>query len=174
MFGRRSAVLPVMGVFTVIAVAVGLQLGESAIASIDPVHFKGAQLPVRDVSEDRQPGQVAAFTSAYGWAEAPGVVAAECAGCGARTPAPVGTGTVAAGIAAREQPDRPAVFDAPPRPAFSNDAAGDTALPQWREVSRYVHYPINEEQSNVAAARTEPAGVTEPADGGRSADPTGL
>jgi hypothetical protein len=56
-----------------LSVGIGVQLGESAISEIDPVHFRGAPIHPRDrgaaVDPNEQPPLESTFAQAYGWTE---------------------------------------------------------------------------------------------------------
>ncbi len=147
----RNSVLPVMGVLVVVAGAVGLQLGESAIAQIDPIHFEGPAEPARDVSRDPRPPRGSAFARAYGWAEGYQARAEDCGDCPAlltrRTHAP--------------QPIEPlfAYSDPTIEPRWEQAAAemGAEDLRVEREmirsssVQRYLHYPVSADQAEIRA-----------------------
>lgn len=144
---RNSTVLPVMGVLTVIAGAVGLQLGESAIAQIDPIHFRGPATAARDVSRARRPAPAPTYASAYGWAEGQAAVDLDCGDCpalNARTaflpsfeplpPEPV-----------------PAQWE-PPAPSAPRTGGHEerVSAAEWRDYRRYVHYPVTQDQAELA------------------------
>lgn len=139
---RNSIVLPVMGVLTIIAGAVGLQLGESAIAQIDPIHFQGPRPALRDVSRDARPQPGPTYASAAGWAEGPQVGDLDCGDCPA-----LNARTAYAGYGADAVPDEPwrapLTFD---RADYEEQA--DTR--EWSEISRYVHYPVTQDQADLA------------------------
>jgi hypothetical protein len=51
-----------------LAVGIGVQMGESAVGSIDPIHFQGAAPPVRAIDPAAQaPPAAPAYAQAYGW-----------------------------------------------------------------------------------------------------------
>ena len=68
-----------------VAAVLGVQLGQSAIAEINPIHFQGAaSAAARDRSRCRRPPPDA-FAAAYGWDEGQAARAADCGGdCDAR------------------------------------------------------------------------------------------
>ena len=146
----NSNLLPVMGVLTVVAGAVGLQLGESAIAQIDPIHFQGAAPVPRDVSRDPLPQLGPTYAQAYNWEQSELALASECGDCDARNARTAVASTwepvyepVYAEAAA---PPRRLVAaslprDVPDQVRFEEDAA------EVRQVSRYVHYPVTQEQA---------------------------
>ena len=147
---RNSVVLPVMGVLTVVAVALGLQLGESAIQQIDPAYLQGAPAPLRDVALDRRPVEQPAYAAAYGWAQGEQQRLLDCGDCAA-------TGDRAAFADVYDA--LPASAGPRPEPApaiveLADEAQPDTA--EWRAYTRYLHYPVNEEQRSAAAALAAP------------------
>lgn len=145
----RNSVLPVMTVLSVVAGAVGLQLGESAIAAIDPVYFQGPAIPARDVTAAPRPHALAGFSQASGWAEGYAARAADCGNC------PI-------------MPERAA--HAPPAPIYASSdyevapfwepAESEAAADEVRiersiesaRVNRYLHYPVSADQEQVRAS----------------------
>jgi hypothetical protein len=121
----RNSVLPVMTVLTIVAGAVGLQLGESAIGQIDPLYFEGRE-PLRDVSKDPRPPSSSAFAQASGWAEGYQARAEDCGdGC-----TPVMPATAAAPAAPLYAYSDPTIE---PRWQYADDAAsGDEVRAEAR------------------------------------------
>ena len=152
----NSNLFPVMGVLTIVAGAIGLQLGESAIAQIDPIHFQGPAPTPRDVSRDPLPPLGPSYASAYGWAQSEAALAAECGDCGvpaART-----------AVAATWEP----VYAAAPEPRAvpvsipsyePRETKLEREVAEWREVTRYTSYPVAQEpELERVVIETEPAG----------------
>ena len=73
--------LPIVGVALAVGVFAGIQLGNSAIADINPVHYRGAVLHPRErgaaVSEHRVRPAEPRYASLYGWDEGRAALAAE-------------------------------------------------------------------------------------------------
>ena len=162
----RNSVLPVMTVLTIVAGAVGLQLGETAIGQIDPLYFQGGREPLRDVSKDPRPASSSAFAQASGWAEGYQARAADCGGCtpvmAATAPAPAAPLFTYsdATIEPRWQYAEDAVFGDEVRLERSLESA---------QVQRYLHYPVSADQAEIRASlESEPAA---PAD---AEEPVGL
>jgi hypothetical protein len=163
----RNSVLPVMTVLTVIAGAVGLQLGESAIAQIDPTYFEGAAVPARDVTKDPRPIRAPGFSEASGWEQGYKAMAADCGGC-----SPV---RQSAGLAAPAAP----LFtysDATIEPRWqqaADSATGDELRIERSlesaQVQRYLHYPVSADQAEIRAGLQGGSPAPAPAEG-----PTGL
>ena len=152
-----------MTVLTVVAGAVGLQLGESAIAQIDPLYFQGAALPARDVTQDPRRPRPPAYAEASGWAEGYQARAADCGDC----------------------PFLLARQSYAPQPGVALfDYSDPTIAPRWEEaeaellieepmepivetrieagrVQRYLHYPVDAEQTEIRAAFEGPEMVME-------------
>ncbi|HEV7658475.1 MAG TPA: hypothetical protein VGO55_01390 [Allosphingosinicella sp.] len=161
----RSSALIAAGAGLLVAAIIGIQLGESAVSEIDPVHFQGpAERPVgidpaaaRTVVNDP-------YAQAYGWGESAAPGAAACGGdCEARQ-------AQAAAAAAFAGPVETRDATAP----YWRDATPTTELRPWPpgqvanrglSVERYMHYPVNEEQAAQAAAPepAAPAPTEEPA-----------
>lgn len=147
----RNPVLPVMTVLVVVAGAAGLQLGETTIAQIDPLYFQGAATPARDVSRTALESRRNEFAAASGWAQG---YAARSIDCGANcvpsyseqvlgVPAdapliPYSDPT----IEPRWEQAAPPFDDVPPTESSTGS----------RHVQRYLHYPVNADQSDIRAA----------------------
>lgn len=153
----NSNLLPVMGVLTVVSGAVGLQLGESAIAQIDPIHFQGPAPTPRDVSQDPLPPVGPTYASAYGWAQSEAALAAECGDCG--TPA------ARTAVSATWEP----VYGAAPQPRYvpvsvpryePREVKAEREVAEWRDVTRYTSYRVVEDEPEFerVVIETEPAG----------------
>lgn len=145
----RNSILPVMTVLTIVAGAVGLQLGESAIAQIDPLYFQGDRVPLRDVSQDPRPQRTSDFAEASGWAEGYQALAADCPGCG-----PVASATATAAPAAPLYAYSDATIE--PRWEQASDLASGDDLRLERslesaQVQRYLHYPVSADQADIRA-----------------------
>jgi hypothetical protein len=159
----RVSVLPVMTVLTIIAGAVGLQLGESAIGQIDPTYFQGALEPPRDVTKDPRPSRAPGFAQASGWAQGYQALAADCGGCspvsgqsGPAPAAPLYTYSDAT-IEPRWQQAAAAVTADEPRLERSVESA---------QLQRYLHYPVSADQAEIRTAlegRGTPGEAQEPA-----------
>lgn len=118
-----------------LAVGLGVQMGESAIGSINPIHFQGAAPPVQAIDPAAlPPPPQSAYAQAYGWEQ----------GNAAR---------LAAGGSASEDFDY--VPQAIVRPAAApawQEPAAPVSLAPWPpgqvsshpEVERYTDYPIEE------------------------------
>lgn len=82
---NNSFTLPALGATILLAVAGGIQLGESTIAMINPVHFQGAAVHPRDrgaaVDEHAVRPSEPSFASLYGWDEGQSARAADCVDC---------------------------------------------------------------------------------------------
>jgi hypothetical protein len=148
-----------MTVLTIVAGAVGLQLGESAIGQIDPLYFQGRAEPPRDVTKDPRPQSASAFAEASGWEEGYKARAAECPGCGLATPA-----TASARPAPLYTYSDAAIA---PRWQYADDAASGDEVRIERslgsaQVQRYLHYPVSADQAEARAALdSEPAEAAE-------------
>ena len=155
----RNSVLPVMGVLTVVAGAIGLQIGEGTIAQIDPIYFSGAPIPAQDVTKNPRPQPQPGFAQASGWAEG---YAARAADCGGDCPALLARQSYAPAQV------QPAYAEATLQPRWGSESlvidpvreAPRVQTAEQQRMSRYLHYPINQEQAEIAAsvaARSEAA-----------------
>jgi hypothetical protein len=156
MLRTRSSALVASGAGLMVATILGIQLGQSAVSEIDPVHFQGPAEPV--IAIDPAAAQAPApdpYAQAYGWGDsgAPGPI------CGGDCDA--GQARAAAAFAGRLETRDAAA-------PYWRDVTPTTELRPWQpgqvpdrglSVERYMHYPVNEEQAADAAA-PEPAAST--------------
>jgi hypothetical protein len=162
----RSIALAAAAAGLLAAAIIGIQLGQSAISEIDPVHFQGpAQRPVGIEAATARPAGDAPFSQPYVWSQsaAPG---AECVGdCEARQARAAAAAALAEAVETRDR-------SAP----YWRDVTPTTELPPWRpgalpngglSVERYMHYPVSQDQAAERSAdeATPPlAPVEDPAD----------
>jgi hypothetical protein len=152
----RSIALAATGAGLLAAAIIGIQLGESAVSEINPVHFQGpVERPVgidpaaaRTVVEDP-------YARAYGWAESFPPGAASCGGdCQARQARAAAAAAFAGPVETRDAA-APYWRDVTPTTELRPWPPGQVAN-RGLSVERYMHYPVNEEQAAQAAA-PEPA-----------------
>jgi hypothetical protein len=129
-----------------IAAMLGVQLGQSAIAEINPIHFQGASSPPQGIDPAAAVPTEPSFAQAYGWEDGQAARARSCGrDCDARQARDaMADATVRARPAS--QPlwrDATPVTEPKPWPA---GATGERAL----SVQHYLHYPIEEEQMEEA------------------------
>ena len=152
----NSNLFPVMGVLTIVAGAIGLQLGESAIAQIDPIHFQGPAPTPRDVSRDPLPPVGPTFASSYGWAQSEAALMAECGDCGARN----ARTAVAASWEPIPEPLRERYVPAAVPSYVPEEVQAEREATAWREVTRYTSYQVEHQEPAMerVVIETEPAG----------------
>jgi hypothetical protein len=119
-----------------LAVGLGVQMGESAIGAIDPIHFQGAAPPPQGIDPALPPPPQSAYAQAYGWEQGNAALQAD-------------------GASARGYEDFDYVPQAIVRPAAAplwQEPAAPPNLAPWPpgqvsshpEVERYTDYPIEE------------------------------
>lgn len=168
MLRTRSSALVASGAGLMVAAILGVQLGQSAVSEIDPVHFQGPA--ERPVGIDPAAARAAApdsysqaFSQDYVWGDsgAPGpICGGDCEARDARTAA-----ALDGPVATRE-------LSAP----YWRDVTPTTELRPWQpgqipqrglSVERYMHYPVNAEQAAEPVApepvAPEPAAPAPPA-----------
>ena len=79
--------LPAIGASLLLAVGGGIQLGESTVGLIDPIHFQGPAIHPRDrgaaIDETRLDPREPSFASLYGWDEGQTARLEDCGACAA-------------------------------------------------------------------------------------------
>jgi hypothetical protein len=138
-----------------LAVGIGVQMGESVIGAINPIHFQGAAPPVQAVDPNAPAPAQSGFARDYGWAEGDAARQADSQ----------------AGAAAVQD------FDYVPQASLQRAAApawqADTApvnLTPWPpgrvsahpEIERYTDYPIEEKPAARPAPTPAPASQAAP------------
>lgn len=136
---RRPYTLPAMGGALLVAALIGVQLGRSAVASIDPIHFQGPAVHPRDrgaaIDPNAVPPAQARFTDAYGWEQGKAARLADCEGCG---PEPYGDQLPVRRVA------EPAWAESTPAIELEPWAPGEVSG-RRDDIERYADYPIEEE-----------------------------
>lgn len=164
---HRTNALLALSVALLVAAALGVQLGQSAIGEINPIHFQGAAEPPRAIDPNAvRPSQPDSFATAYGWSEGEAARYAECGpDCDRRAFQQAAAVTLdrlepaprAGGPYWRET-------NVVPEPAPW--APGETG-PRRLSVERYLHYPVEEDVEAEGAdgpAAKAPDGEGDPAD----------
>lgn len=146
MIRTRPTALIALAVALPAAAMLGVQLGQSAIAQINPVHFRDDPAPRAVDSSALAAAPVDPYAQAYGWDRGNAARAVDCGG------------TCDAGHVDEAQA---LAFAAPARSAsapYWRDVTPDTELRPWPpgavpnrglSVERYMHYPV---QAEAAAA----------------------
>ena len=158
MVRTRSRALIALSAGFLVAAIVGVQLGQSAISEINPIHFQGpAERPIGIDPQAIQPAPDP-YAGSYGWDQGQAARAVACAGdCDARQ-------SRDAAILAFAEPVTTRGLSAP----YWRDVTPTTELAPWRpgalpnrglSVERYMHYPVTEEESAEAAAPPAPTPV---------------
>jgi hypothetical protein len=158
MMRTRSNALIASGGGLLVAAIIGIQLGQSAVSEINPVHFQGPAEPLVGIDPAAAAAQTAAadpFAQPYVWSQGdvPGAI---CAGdCEARQ---------ARAAAAFAGPVATQDVSAP----YWRDVTPTTELRPWQpgavpyrglSVERYMHYPVTQSEAAQASA---PAAAAEP------------
>lgn len=149
MLRARPTSLAMTSIGLVIAAIVGVQLGKSAISEINPIHFQGPLERPQAITPPPEPAPFDPYARSYDWSLPP----APAVECGADCDS--------------VQVERAAQF------ALDREAGRDPALPYWRDatpaaqlrpwapgempggnlpIERYMRYPVNREQADLAAA----------------------
>lgn len=158
MIRRHPYALPALGAALLMAGVVGVQLGESAVAEINPIYFQGAAVHPRDRGAALDPQAVepaeAGYAQAYGWDAGNAARIADCDGCDVLTPyeAFAYVEPVRRIAAEHWQEPEPAVALQPWPP-------GEVAARRERDIERYTGYPIEEKRVEAPSAPDAPEAV---------------
>lgn len=140
---RRYNALLASSAALLAAALIGVQLGHSAIAEINPIHFQGAAEPPLAIDPGAlRPPAPDGFASAYGWDQGYAARAYECAGnCDAREIRQAAA--VAMEPIGGQGAGAPAWRDATPVAEPKPWPPGETATAAL-SVERYLHYPVEQ------------------------------
>jgi hypothetical protein len=133
------------------AAAIGVEMGESAIADINPIYFQGEAVHPRDrgaaVADVMPAAQATSFADHYGWAEGQAARLADCIDCAA-----LRARDQFAALPVRDQyaaiPVRYAVVETAPEPEpvrIHRPEPEPAFIVETADVDRYAYYPIEEE-----------------------------
>ncbi len=157
MFRRNPYTWGGLGLAAVVAAIIGVQLGESAIAGINPIHFQGEAVHPRDRGAAVDPATIpparqASYYEAYGWDAGNAARLSECAGCapGSESYAWVESAPVTRLAGQNWRDPTPVAEPEPWEP-------GETSAHPNREVLRYADFPIEEKPVAEIAEAEEPA-----------------
>ncbi len=143
MLRARPSRLALTSIGLAAAAIIGVQLGQSAISEINPVHFQGPLAP-QGITPPPEPAPYDPYAQNYVWSSNPGYSFVDCApGC-----ASVQTRqAVQYALDQSAGPDAALPYwrDATPNPQLRPWAPG--AVPNGGTFERYMHYPIDREQA---------------------------
>jgi len=146
-----------------LAVGIGVQMGESAVSAINPLHFRGAAARPQGIDPNVAPPAQSAYAQAYGWDQGN---AARVTDSGFQDfsyiPQPVSVQRVADPVWHEENGP----------PSLAPWPAGQVSA--HPEVERYIDYPIEEKPiaQQAVPERTEPTDEPEQPDAS-ALSPTG-
>jgi hypothetical protein len=142
-----------------LAVGFGVQMGESTIQAINPIHFQGAAAPVQAIDPAAlPPPPQSAYAQAYGWEQ--GYAARQAEGVGSQDFDYLPQASVQRTAAA------PVWRDQVPAATLSPWPPGQVSA--HPEVERYTDYPIEEKPAaGPEAAQPEPQDAPPPAATGK-------
>ena len=151
MFRARPGSLALTAIGLVAAAILGVQLGQSAISEINPIHFQGPVERPRAITPPPEPAAYDPYGQSYVWSMPRSAPLPDCdAACAAER------AREAVSLAMDEPAGRDAAL-----PVW-RDATPATELRPWApgaladrdpDVERYMHYPVNREQAEEAAAK---------------------
>lgn len=152
---KQGSSLPALAIVVAAAAVFGVELGESAIAEIDPVHFRGPAIHPAARGAAIDPGELDApaapqFASLYGWEEGNAARAEACGDCDSGwAPDPyeqeVEVSYADAVAAAEEIASRERWAEAALDEAEDAIEAIEDEI-DWEAVERYAYYPVAEDE----------------------------
>lgn len=162
---RNLVSLPALGVLLAAGVAGGIHLGESAVAEIDPVHFRGPAIHPRDRGAAIDPNEIEPdeprFASLYGRDDAaeavPAGYAVDDAADDAAPPVrdPLERDLAEAAEAVAVAVERSEDWAEQALAEAERALARAERAPDWQEVERYAYYPVSAEEAEAAERWTD-------------------
>jgi hypothetical protein len=152
----RPSSLALTSVGLVFAAILGVQLGQSAISEINPIHFQGPLEHPHGITPPLEPAPYNPYGQSYVWSITPPASLVDCVepDCGApRTREAV---RLALDEVAGRDPALPYWRDATPATELRPWAPG-TLPDRGLAVERYMHYPVNREQVEEPVLEPKPA-----------------
>jgi hypothetical protein len=153
MIRARPSRLALTSIGVAAAAIIGVQLGQSAISEINPVHFQGPLAP-QAITPPPEPAAYDPYAQNYVWSMNPPPLSVDC------------RPDCYSGQATRLALDEPAGHD--PALPYWRDATPATELHPWAPgavpggtFERYMHYPVDREQAEHPQA--QPAAAPAPA-----------
>lgn len=145
----RSTTLPIMAGLSIVGAALGVTLGRSAIAEIDPAYFADPEVPFHaDLAPYRSPDWAQVQAAEYRQVTSAEGLGTGCVGCGdypiEYVPRP-DPAVASYGWAAAAEPLEEVTYEAPERD------------PEMERVQLYASYPVSAEE----AQQEEPAPAAE-------------
>lgn len=162
MFPAAPSRLALTSVGLAAAAIIGVQLGQSAISEINPVHFQGPLAP-QAITPPPEPAPYNPYAQSYMWSMGPQASFVNCI-----PDCDEGQVRRAMRLALDEpagrDPTLPIWRDATPTTELQPWPPG--ALPNGGTFERYMHYPVNREQAEhpLAEPASAPASVASPAE----------
>jgi hypothetical protein len=152
----RPSSLALTAVGLVFAAILGVQLGQSAISEINPIHFQGPLERPQAITPPPEPAPYDPYGQPYVWSMTPPASLVDCIepDCGAARTREAVRLTLAE--AAGRDPALPYWRDATPATELRPWAPG-TLPDRSLAVERYMHYPVNREQAAAPAPELKPA-----------------
>lgn len=143
MLARRSDHLLALSVAALIASVIGVQLGRSAIAEINPIHFRGPAPAPRGIDPNAAPPRSEAFAQADVWAQSYRPPHFDCGGDCDAYQARSAALVALEDTVPRARPAAPYWREETPTAEPASWAPGETG-PGALSVDRYMHYPVEE------------------------------
>lgn len=144
---RRPYLLPTLGAALLVGGLIGVQLGESAIAGINPIHFAGEPEPPRAVQPPAPIPAQATYLDAYNWGDGQSARAADCGDCvTSHETYAYAQGEPAPRLVGQDWRDPTGTAEPEPWPP------GQVAIRRGGEVMRYADYPIEQKPAEAKPA----------------------
>ena|SRR5688572_15957562 len=153
--------LPALGASVLVAVALGVHLGESSIGLINPIHFQGPPLHPRDRGAAIEEGSLhrsqTAYADLYGWEQGHAARAADCGDCDALRARDAYAYSAQVPYFGGREGLRAAVVQARDDLGERFAEVPEDLSPRVSQIERYAYYPVTEEEGIEMALAAEDA-----------------
>ena len=141
--------LPMLGASVLVAVVLGVHLGESSVGLINPIYFQGAPLHPRDRGAAIEEGSLhrsqTAYADLYGWEQGHAARAADCGNCEALRARDAYAYSAQVPYFGGRQALRTAVVEARDDLGERFAEVPEDLSPRVSDIERYAHYPVSED-----------------------------
>lgn len=148
--------LPALGASLLVAVALGVHLGESSVGLINPIYFQGPALHPRDRGAAIEEGSLhrsqTAYADLYGWQQGHAARAADCGNCEALRARDAYAYSAQVPYFGGREALRTAVVQARDDLGERFAEVPDDLSPRVSDIERYAYYPVSEGEPEVEVA----------------------
>ena len=146
--------LPILGGSLLVAVALGVHLGESSVGLINPIYFQEAPLHPRErgaaIDERSLNRAQPAYADLYGWEQGHAAIAADCGDCDALRARDAYAYSARVPYFGNRAEVRAAVAEARDELGERFAEVPEEVVPRVSPIERYAYYPVSDDDYAVS------------------------